>query len=550
MRLLIIAPLMLLSAKGLSEQTPPAPPVPVHMCGDDVAPSTEKLLSGYGGGGFPITTAIPQAQAFFDNGMQLGHAFAHKASIGAFAEARRLDPLCAMCTWGEAWASGPTINYTISAADVVKLKVLADTAERRAATGSIKERRMIAALQLRYIDGGGKGSGDIAFARAMDKLARSYPEDDEIATITADAWMIPASLREERTNLPRAVELLETVLKRNPNYTPAIHFYIHATEMGGFPSRAEPYADRLAALAPSASHLIHMPSHTYYWDGRYQDAVDANVAAVALGVANAKRLKLPDPPGVWQLPYHPHNVQFGVGAALLSGDAKDAIALSGPFITAAAHYPKAPAFAQMGGGTGYFAMGRFADPAKVMEMPDPGAAVPFMQAYRHYARGEAMARVGNANAVRAEATLIPDRVGAIRKDDQTLHATAMMRIAKLVLIGRAAMLDNRPDLAAKAYTKAARIEESKLFEDLSDPPAWWYPVRRSLAVALLAANQPTAALREANAALKRRPFDPLTTIVRADAEQAVGDAAAATKDRTFAKRHWHGDRTMFAKALI
>lgn len=550
MRTLILAPLMLLSAKGLSEQVPPAPPVPVHMCGDDVAPSTQQILSGYGDGGFRITTAVPRAQAFFNNGMQLGHAFAHRASISAFAEARRLDPLCAMCTWGEAWASGPTINYTISAASVTKLKALADSAERRAAMGSVKERQMIAALQLRYVNGGGKGSGDIAFARAMDRLARSYPDDDEIATIAADAWMIPASLREQRANLPRAVALLETVLKRNPIYTPAIHFYIHATEMSGFPSRAEPYADRLATLAPSASHLIHMPSHTYYWDGRYQDAVDANVAAVALGVANAERLKLTDPPGVWQLPYHPHNVQFGVGAALLSGDAKDAIALSDPFIMAAAHYPKAPAFAQMGGGTGYFAMGRYADTATVMAIPDPGPAVPFMQAYRHYARGEAMARIGNAAAVRSEAALIPERVGTFRKEDQTLHATAMMRIAKLVLLGRAAMLDRRPDFAAKAYAKAAKIEESKLFDDLSDPPAWWYPVRRSLAAALLAANRPVDALREANAALKRRPLDPITTLVRADAEDAVGDTAGGAKDRALAKHNWHGDQALFAAALI
>lgn len=550
MRSLIIAPLLLLSAKGLSEQVPPTPPVPVHMCGDDVAPSTEKILTGYGSGGFRISTGSRPAQAFFDNGMQLGHAFAHKASIAAFAEARRLDPLCAMCTWGEAWASGPTINYTISADDVDKLKVLAGTAERRAATGPLKERQLIAALQLRYVDGGGKGSGDIAFARAMDALARSYPDDDEIATITADAWMIPASLREQRAKLPRAVALLETVLRRNPNYTPAIHFYIHVTEMSGFPSRAEPYADRLAGLAPAASHLVHMPSHTYYWDGRYQDAVDANVAAVALGVANAKRLNLPDPPGAWQLPYHPHNVQFGVGAALLSGDAKDALALSGPFIIAAAHYPRAPAFAQMGGGTGYFAMGRFADPAKVMAMPDPGAAVPFMQAYRHYARGEAMARVGDSAGVRSEAAKIPERIGIIRKEDQTLHATAMMRIAKLVLTGQAAMIDKRPDLAAKAYAQAAKIEESKLFDDLSDPPAWWYPVRRSLAAALLASNRPADALREANAALKRRPMDPMTMIVRADAEDSLGDAASAANDRLFAKRNWHGDQALFTPNLI
>ena len=66
-----------------------------------VAPA-QKILTGYGSGGFPIHTADPGAQAFFDNGMQLGHAFAHKDSIAAFKEARRLDPSCAMCAWGEA----------------------------------------------------------------------------------------------------------------------------------------------------------------------------------------------------------------------------------------------------------------------------------------------------------------------------------------------------------------------------------------------------------------------------------------------------------------
>ena len=61
--------------------------------------------------GFTITTANPKAQAYFNNGMQLAHAFAHKASVEAMAEAVRLDPHCAMCLWGQAWASGPTINF-------------------------------------------------------------------------------------------------------------------------------------------------------------------------------------------------------------------------------------------------------------------------------------------------------------------------------------------------------------------------------------------------------------------------------------------------------
>ena len=54
----------------------------------------------------------------------------------------------------------------------------------------------------------------------MDALAVRYPDDDEIATITADAWMIPTALTSGTKNLPRAVALLETVLGFNPDYTP------------------------------------------------------------------------------------------------------------------------------------------------------------------------------------------------------------------------------------------------------------------------------------------------------------------------------------------
>ena len=77
------------------------------MHADMAAPKTPMLLEGYGSGGFKITTSSPKAQAFFDNGMQLAHAFAHNASIEAMTEAVRLDPNCAMCLWGEAGLPGP-----------------------------------------------------------------------------------------------------------------------------------------------------------------------------------------------------------------------------------------------------------------------------------------------------------------------------------------------------------------------------------------------------------------------------------------------------------
>ena len=204
-------------AQSELKSTPPLDAALTHMCsGDMIAPASATILTGYGEGGFPIRTSSPKAQAFFDNGMQLAHAFAHQAAIQAFREASRLDPDCAMCLWGEAWAAGPTINFPIEPADVTKLAALVDRADKLAVHAPPRDRALIAALKLRYRDGGGTGAGDQGFARAMDALAIQYPADDEIAVIAADAWMIPPSLAGRwGGKLERAVALLEAVLKRN-----------------------------------------------------------------------------------------------------------------------------------------------------------------------------------------------------------------------------------------------------------------------------------------------------------------------------------------------
>ena len=531
--------------------TPPLDAAAMPMCsGDMTAPKKAMILAGYGSGGFPIRTGSPKAQAFFDNGMQLAHAFAHKAAIQAFHEAARLDPNCAMCLWGEAWASGPTINYPIPSEDQVKLEAMALRAQALAVNGSPKERELTAALVLRYQEGGGKGPGDRAFATAMAALAAKYPIDDEIAVIAADAWMIPSAQNNSTANIGKAVALLEAVLRRNPDYTPAIHFYIHATEMAGYPARAEPYADRLASLAPSAAHLVHMPSHTYYHIGRYQDAVDANVKAVALGIANAKRLGLSEPDGVWDLPYHAHNVQYGVGGALISGDAKDALALSDPLIAAAqiSKRKELGVFPQMVAGTGYFAEARYADPHKVLALPEP--SLPYVKAYWHYARGEAAARLGDAALVRKEAEAIPQHVGPEKPDDASDGAARMMRIAHLVLDGRAAMLENKPAEALVAFKAAAKMQETKAFLSFSDPPAFWYPVRRDMAAALLAMGKPKDALREAETTLEAVPREPVTLALKAEAEAKLGQATAAKADRNTALALWHGDRAMLPGAPL
>ena len=551
MRLLSLTlPIALLAplAAGDASMAPTAAQIlaSIPMCGDSLpANAKPTLYSGFGDGGFTIVTANPRAQAFFDNGMQLAHAFAHQAASAAFEQAAKLDPSCAMCRWGAAWSDGPTINYPIGAAGQKAALDKVIAAEKLLTPKSPqREYDLIAALKLRYVDGGGKGAGDDAFAKAMDALTVKYPRDNEVGTIAADAWMIPASIGNKLAYLPRSVALLENVLRRSPNYTPAIHFYIHATEMSGFPKRAELYADKLPGLAPASSHLIHMPSHTFYWVGRYQDAADANVKAVALGAADAKTAGLSQPGQEWMLPYHGHNVQYGVGGALISCDAKAALALSGPMIAAGAKYPGAEQnlFFQTAIGTGYFAEGRFADPAKVLALPAPDAKQLYTRQYWLYARGEAQARLGNATGVRAELAKMAAPPLSAKPKELEVQARQLVLIAQLVLEGRAAMIEKQPAVAARAFLKAAELDEAREMKVLSDPPAWWYPVRRSYAAALLAIGRPRAALTATRAVLARRPSDPVALWLQAKAEGKLGMKAAAARDRKAALRGWRGDK--------
>jgi tetratricopeptide (TPR) repeat protein len=547
MRRLAVVALGVLLAPSMSSADPEAVgagPAPIcHSAppATDATPApAQKILTGYGTGGFLVRTHNAGAQAFFDNGMQLGHAFAHKASIAAFKEARRLDPGCAMCVWGEAWSRGPTINYGIGKTEEKALAKLADEAAGLAKDGPAKERLLTQALQARYRPGGALG-----FARAMDAVARAYPDDNEIAVLTADAWMVAWNGKARQANLPRAVALLEGALARNPSDTGAIHFYIHATEMSGFGTRALPYAQKLQGLAPAASHLVHMPSHTYFWAGWYQQAAQSNLDAVALDEANAVRLSTP----VWDLSYHGHNVQFGMGAALMSGDGQAALKLAAPVLARLGALKPNEAWPQFGMRTAYFVQGRFADPAAVLALPDPGAGLPYTRAMWRYARGEALARREDAAGVRDQAA----QIGLSKADlkpfgDSAAQASAMAAVARLVLLGRAAMLDGRHAEAISSYRQAALLQEGK-FGEYRDPPAFWYPVRRSLAAALLADGQAGQAAIEAKASLDRWPSDAVALVVLGRAEEALGRGDAAKARFATARKAFKGDPEQVKAAL-
>ncbi|HSE44528.1 MAG TPA: hypothetical protein VLA89_04270, partial [Gemmatimonadales bacterium] len=78
-----------------------ARPVP-----DSVPADSVPLYDDLGSYHFAVTTKVSAAQAYFDQGLRLVYGFNHGEAIRAFTEGARLDPSCAMCYWGIAYAHG------------------------------------------------------------------------------------------------------------------------------------------------------------------------------------------------------------------------------------------------------------------------------------------------------------------------------------------------------------------------------------------------------------------------------------------------------------
>ena len=501
------------------------------------------MVDGFGTGGFTIDTTVPEAQAWFDHGVRLRWAFEHKESVRAFRKARLLDPTCGMCAWGEAWALGPNLNGGGNDDDsqAAALKA-AREARRLARRATPMQRQMIDALVQRY--SGLEGSRDRRFARAMDRIARRNPSDVSVAAITADAWMLKADEwwddegKAKDPGITRAMAILEQTLTEAPNDPGAIHLYIHLTEWSADPHKAIPYGERLASLAPGASHLVHMPSHTFYRVGRYRDAMMSNVNAVALDLRYDSLARPPG--GLPGMPLHGHNIHFGMGGALMAGGAEEGLKLADWYLTT---YPDIPAdniWRQIVANNAYANYGRFGSPEQVAALPEPAATHPMLRVSWRYARGEAAARAGDAAAVRAEA----DAIRTVREDSSfTTGPMAERRrdfteLSQRVLEGRAAMIEGNAEAAIAAFSRAAEIQGQG--EEGGDPPAIWYPTRRSLAAALLLKGDAAAARAKVLELLEDWPNDPYSYFVLAEAETALGDAEAAAEARRRSRAEWVG----------
>jgi tetratricopeptide (TPR) repeat protein len=484
-------------------------------------PRRLEIESGMGAEGFPVRTANPEAQRWFDYGVTLWHAFYHDDAKRAFDRAAEADPGCALCVWGQALSRGPTQNFDIEPDQVKEAQGLA--ARAVAAARTPVEKALAEAMVARYASKQ-DAAAEARFADALVKASVLRPDAQDLRLIAGEA-LLTAFRRGDHRAADRAMALIEPILKRDPDNAAAIHYWIHATEFAGKPELALPYARRLADIAPKASHLVHMASHTYLRLGYYEDAAAANAKALSVDAVHAEDTNLPG--GLGAPDYYPHNLSMGLAGALMSGDGALALKFAADVPVALPNNSNMAARA-------FVAYGRYA-PDKALALPAP-ARGDYAAAMWRYARGEAFAAKGDAAGLRSEAEALTVLLQGQPK--LNLFERAASELARKVLAGRVAMLDGKPAEAARIFRQAANDQDNSTWG--TDPPPWWYPVRRSLAAAELKLGKPADAAREAKASLKIWPQDGLALQVLAAAETAQGHAAEAKRAEADGRKWWRG----------
>jgi tetratricopeptide (TPR) repeat protein len=502
---------------------------------------------------YKISTKSPEAQSYFDQGLNLSTNFNHAEARRAFRKAQQLDPNCAICFLGEALVLGPNINVPMDPAANAPAIAALKKAQELSSSATQKEKDIIAAVATRYSEdpAADRHALDNAFADATAKLSDKYPDDLDLAVLAAEAGMDTQPWdywqpggKEGKGREADIQKRLEGVLARDPSHASAIHLYIHLVEASDRPERAEAYADRLAALMPGAGHIVHMPSHIYYRVGRYTDSLNANEAASKVDEAYIAETGAV---GVYPIGYYSHNVHFVLVSAQLLGDSKTVLEQADKLDKVLSNeVATAVPIAQPVKSAPYFAWAQYGDPDKVLAMAEPAGAPPYVKAMWHYARGEAFAAKKDVAGARSEA----DAIGKISKgtdwstlDAWGIPAVPVLEVAQNVVLARAAEAENKGDAEVELWKKAADVQDTIPY---MEPPYWYYPVRQSLGAALLKTGHPEEAERQFQAALDRARGSAWALFGLQQAAKAKGDTAEEGKAAAALAKAWRGDPAMLS----
>ena len=401
---------------------------------------------------YPISTDSEIAQAYFDQGFQLMYAFDKENAARSFREAHLEDPDCAICWWGEAWAWGSYLNGAMTTAEAPRAWHALQQALALIDNASPKEAELIRALSVRYVedyDPANRREQDEAYADAMARVAEEYPDDLDIVTLYADALFLLEERRGYRSledpNVIRLHGVLESVLERDIRHPGACHLYVHATESTPTPEVAAPCARYLGYSIPGASHINHMPSHTWNEMGLWHDAVRANTIAWHSDQKQAY--------GLGFSIYPTHNLTMLYYAASMGGESASAI-------------QAAKDLAKLNGNTAMLAMAllRFGRFDEVLEL-DQAPNGEINESMYDFSQGYAALKSGDMASAKATAVALNELTETTTARFRFHDGADIVGTLAGILDGEIAWTEGNLEAAAEAFRRATAYYDNLNYDE-------------------------------------------------------------------------------------
>ncbi|MEM8486180.1 MAG: tetratricopeptide repeat protein [Bacteroidota bacterium] len=461
-----------------------------------------------------VTTNSPVAQQYVNQGFQMMYAFASGEAPATFREAQTHDDACAMCFWGEAWSLGPYLNGKMRGENApAAYKAIQQAKTLAADAASPVEHALIDAMLIRYApehDDEDRTDRDTLYAAALAEAYAEYPGDTDIGTLYAESLMLLEPRRGrwsiDDPDVQAIHQVLEEVLARDIKHPGACHLYIHATESTTKPGKAEACAEYLGDAIPGASHINHMPSHTYNRIGRWGDAVRANIQAWHSDL----KAEIDEGFAI----YPSHNLHMLLFAASMDGQ-------GGLANQAARDYSKI-----IDGGNFYEALtllrfGRF-DELLALECR------PKREIFRglwDFSKGYAHLRTGNLKKARQHLARV-EKTARETPADKTFRghsAAELLGVTGGILKAEILVVQGQAAQAVAVYEQALALEDSLRYDE---PEPLNFSARHWLGALYLDMGQPADAEAVYRAALEDHPNNGWSLLGLAQALEAQSDPEA------------------------
>ena len=451
------------------------------------------------------TSCSAAAQPQFERAVAMLHSFWLQAGLDAFAEVAQTDPGCAMAHWGTAmmWWGNPL-------AGPVSAKGLKEgwaAVERAKAVGAKtpREAGYIAAVEAFYKDGDkvDHRSRALAYEKAMESLTRQYPADTEAAIFYAlalNVTLVPTD--KTYANQLKAATILEPIFAKQPDHPGVAHYLIHSYDFPPIAGQGLTAANRYAAIAPSAPHALHMPSHIFTRVGAWEASIESNRAS-----AKAAMSELAGAQNGYSSYNALHAMDYMTYGYLQLGRDREAREVVDEIRSIRKldvdNFVAAFAFAAV---PARYALerGRWSEAAALTLHPaDLGwQRFPQAEAIHWFARGVGAARSGNPAGARealARLEALRDGMTAAKNSYWAEQAEIQRRGVEAWL----AQAEGRPTQAAALMRAAAELEEST--EKHPVTPGAIKPAREMLGELLLEQDQPATALIEFETSQQSEP---------------------------------------------